>query len=355
MFEVVRRLDRRRFDVRVCALRGGAVADWLTAASVPTTALDVRGKWDLAKLAKLIGLLRSWRPDILHTHLFHADLVGRIAAAWVGVPQVIHTIQTAERRFRPWQFAFARLAAGGCDTMIAVSPSARDFHARKSGLPLHRYEVIPNGLDAAAYGRDPEARRRLREKWGLVEGEILAAFVGRLAPEKGLGTLLEAMRQLYQRGAAPRLLLAGEGSQRAMIEQFISHEPAGRCVRLLGFTSDVRGVLSAADFLVMPSRWEGFGLAAAEAMAAELPVLASHVEGLKDVVEDGRTGLLLPKNDPTAWADAIACLKEDSALRRRLGAAGRRRVKERFNISDIVAAHEALYLHVASLRRQRLD
>jgi len=347
VYELARRLDRRRFDVRVISLRGGVVADWLTEAGVDVRILGVRGKWDVMKLRKLVGLLRRDRIDVLHTHLFHADLAGR-AAAWVAcVPHVVHTVHTAEARFRPWQFAFARLAASACERIVAVSRSARDHHARRAGLPPGRYTIIPNGVDAGDYALDKEARRRLRREWGIAPQEVVAAFVGRLAEEKGLDTLLAAMRLLHRRGEDIFLVIAGDGPWRGLLERSIAADAIGERVRLLGFTADVRGVLSAADIFLMPSRWEGFALAAAEAMAAGLPVIVTRIDGLSDLVVEGRTALVIDVGDAGALAEAIGCLCGDVALRKRLGEAGRRRVIERFAIKAMVAAHERLYLDVA--------
>jgi len=344
VYELATRLDRERFDVRVAGLRGGAVAERLRDAGVSVEVLDVRGKWDFLKLARLIDLLRAWRTEILHTHLFHADLAGRIAAAITGSVRLIHTVHIAEARFRPWQYAFARMTAHMCRAIIAVSPSVLEHHAARSGLPRARYVLIPNGIDLDAYSADPERRARLRAQWGVAESEALVAFVGRLDHQKGLDTLLNAMRILIGRGVAVKLVIAGEGPQRPLVDSFIADEAAGKNVRLLGFSDDVRGVLSAGDMLAIPSRWEGFGLAAGEAMAASLPVIATDVAGLRDVVIPERTGLLVQKENPDALAESIERLGGDGDLRRRMGKAGRNRVEEHFDIKAMVTAHENLYL-----------
>jgi glycosyltransferase involved in cell wall biosynthesis len=327
------------------------VADWLCQASVPTTVLGVRNMFDALKLSRLVGMLRDRRIDILHTHLFHADLAGRLAAYLAGAHHVVHTIHTAEKRFRPWQFAFARMAASMCDRMVAVSPSARDYHARASGLPLSRYTVIFNGIDTVAYQRDQQARQKYRQLWGVLPEEVLVAFVGRLSHEKGLETLLEAMCLLAGLPRPPKLVIAGQGPRRKLIESFVASQPAGRLIRLLGHVSDVRGVLSAADIFAMPSRWEGFGLAAAEAMAASLPVVASQVEGLKDLLVDGQTALLVDMDDAESLAARIARLSQDAAMRESLGQMGRQRVIHHFSIAANVAAHQSLYLELVASRR----
>ncbi len=347
VYELARRLDRGRFDVQVAALRGGAVADWLVEAGVPVTVLDLRGRWDAGKLLALADLLCG-RVDLLHTHLFHADLVGRIAAAWAGVPHLVHTVHTAEGRFRPWQFAWARLMAGRCDRIVCVSASVRDFHARRSGLPPARYTVIPNGIDAESFARDEQARRRLREQWGLSSGQVLLAYVGRLDYEKGTDVLLSAASHLAARGSPIHLVIAGDGPQRRQVENFIAHGEGGRQCRYLGHVQDVRGVLSAADLLVMPSRWEGFGLAAAEAMACGLAVIASDVPALRELVTQGRTGLLVEPGEVVPLAEAIVHLSANAAARATMGQAGRRHVTQKYPLAAMIQAHERLYLEVAA-------
>ncbi len=343
VFELARRLDRERFEVEVAALRGGAVAGWLEQEGIPVTVLNVRGKWDLGKINTLADLLKDREFDILHTHLFHADFVGRLAAARARTPHLVHTVHIAEQRFRPWQFAFARWTRQRCQKIIAVSESARDHHAAKAHLSLESYQVIHNGIDIAAYSLDESARVQLRNEWNVTDDEVLVAFVGRLDHQKGLDVLLEAFKRLHQQGCSPRLVVAGDGPQRDMLECFIATEPAGQNIIPLGYTNDVRGVLSAADILAMPSRWEGFGLAAAEAMAAGLPVVATSVPGLKDVCVDEQTALLVQPDDSDALARKIGQLTADAELRDRLGQAGRQRVEQMFDISKMVAAHEQLY------------
>ena len=342
VYELSRRLGGRRFAVQVAALRGGVFADRLTEAGVKVTVLGVRGKWDLPKLAGLAGMLRRERIDILHTHLFHADLAGRAASYFAGTPHLVHTVRTAEARFRPWQFAFARLLARRCERIVCVSPSVRSHHARKSGLPASRYTVIPNGVDVSSFGRDQEARDRLRQQWGIEPGRVLGAYVGRLSHEKGIDTLLAAMRTLAASGKAADLVIAGDGPLGATVRQFVSSGQGERRVRWLGFVPDVRGVLSAADFLVMPSRWEGCPVALVEAMAAGLPAVASRVAGVVDLAVEGRTALLVPPEDPTALGEAMRRLIDDAGLRARLGAAASQRAGE-FSIEATVAAHEHLY------------
>jgi glycosyltransferase involved in cell wall biosynthesis len=348
VYELARRLDRDRFDVQVASLRGGAVADWIREAGVKVTSFDIRGRWDVLAMRKLTRLLRRQRIDLLHTHLFHADLAGRPAARLAGVPRLVHTVHVVERRFRPWQFAYARLAAAWCDRVVCVSDSVRRFHALRSGLPDWHYTVIPNGIDADAYAPDADLRSAFRRRWGIPTDEVLLAFVGRLDRQKGIDTLLAALSHMGARGRPVSVVIAGDGPKRFIVENFIAHGEGGGFTRWLGLVRDVRSVLAAADIFVMPSRWEGFGLAAAEAMAAGLPVIASDLQPLRELITHRRTGLLVERSSTIALTTAIEELLTDSELRRRLGSAARSMACRRFSIDANVADHERLYVEVAS-------
>ncbi len=344
--ELARRLDRSRFDVRVVAFRGGALADWLERQDIPVTVLDAGRKWRLFKVPMLTALLRRERIDLVHSHLFRADLAGRPAAHLAAVPHVVHTARAGEGRFRPWQFAYARFLSGYCDRIVCVSESALRHHKARSGLPHHIYTVIPNGIDAAAYAGDDQSRRELRSRWRIGTDQMVAAYVGRLGAEKGIDILLAAISHLGARGSPVNAVIAGDGKKRHLVENFIAHGEGGNRCRLLGFVDDVAALLAAVDMLVMPSRWEGWPLAVGEAMAAGLPVIGTDLPGVRELVVDGRTGVLIERENVVALSDAIMRLAGDADLRAQLGQAGRKRICEEFPIGATVAAHERLYEQV---------
>ncbi len=352
LYDLVTRMDRQRFEVEVFALRDGPMSARLAAAGIAATVLHLRGKWDFMKLPRLIKPLRDGHFDLLHTHLFHADLAGRPAAKAAGVPHLVHTVWTAEGRFRPWQFAYARLLKQSCDRVICVSQSVRDHHAGKSKLPDDAYIVIPWGVDVQKFRHDEASRQHLRSAWQLADDEVLLAFVGRLEFYKGVETLLAALGQLASGGRGVRAVIAGDGPRRHAVEEFIAHGPGGGLVRMLGMVADVPAVLSAADVYVMPSLWEGWPLALGEAMSASLPAIGADVPGIRDLIVPQQTGLLVERQDAGALASAIGLLVADGPMRARLGAAGRRRIVDQFTIEQTVAAHERLYDEVAGYRRR---
>ncbi len=347
VYELATRLDREKFDVQVVALRGGAVADWLTQAGVKVTLLNVRNKANFFKLFRLAGLFRREKFDIIHTHLFHADLVAQLSAKFAGKQKFIHTVHIAEKRYRPWQFAWYHHAGKRTEKIIAVSQDASLHHASMSRLPMEKYIVIPNGVDVDAYSRNNSARAILRSDWGISDEEVLPVFLGRLDHQKGLDVLLESLKLLHKRGISQPIVIAGDGPERAMLEKFIREEPAGANVRYLGFRRDVREILSAADMLVMPSRWEGLPVTALEALAAGLPIIGTDAPGLREVMlNNNEVGLLISSEDAPALAEAMCRLIEDENLRVTMGAAGLVRVRENFSIEQTITEHEKLYENI---------
>ena len=357
--DIAARLDRDRFDVSVITLRGGPLAESLELASVPVSVLNMRGVFAPVRLGRLAGLLRDCHPDLVHTHGFRADLAGRPAARLAAVPNLVHTVHEAEGRFRPWQFAYARFLSGYCDRIICVSPSVQEYHCGRSGLPASMYSVIPSGIDVDAFAPDGDARRRLRKQWGVDDSQPVVAYVGRLDRQGGIETLLSAFSHLAARGHAMDIVIAGAGSGRRIIENFIRHGEGGSRCRLLGFVDDVRAVLSAVDIFTTASNSEGHPLSPTEAMAAGLPVVATKAPGLRDIVIDGVTGLLAAPRDVFGLAERIERLGDDLELRKQLGRYGRRRVIAQYPVSTMIQAIETLYTDVVtetiSRRPKRID
>ncbi|NLF32066.1 MAG: glycosyltransferase [Planctomycetes bacterium] len=345
VYELATRLPRGRFAVEVVALRGGAVAEALAAAGVPVHVIGVRGKLDLLRWRPLVRTLAAGRFDVLHTHLFHAGLLGAAAGRRAGIGRWVHSEHVVERRFRPWRFRWAARAGRRADRIVCVSQGVRADHQRRTGLDDGRYTVIHNGVDAARYASGGAGRAAWRGRWGLGDRDVAAVFVGRLDRQKGIAVLLAAFDLAAAEHGSLHMVLAGDGPQRAAVERWRAGSPAGGRVHLLGHVDDVPGVLAGGDLFVQPSLWEGFCLAAAEAMAAGLPVAATDVPGLNEVVA-ADTALLCPPGQAGALAAALAALAASADLRRRLGAAGRARVEARFTLDRFVGAHADLYEQV---------
>ena len=331
-------LSRERFDVHVACLAPiGPVGREIEALGLPVYGLGAAGPWDLGVFFRLKRLLGQLRPDILHAALVHANFAGRIVGRFSGISPVVASVHTAERgvAWHHWiERWFHRLSA----MTICISPSVRDHVIDRSRVPSERLKVIPSGIRTDVFS---QARPLPNEKLGLDPSKTTLIFVGRLDPVKGVDVLLDALKVLGRTDW--QLLIVGNGPRRAAWESQAEAANLATAVTFLGMRRDVPALLKSADMLVMPSYWEGFGLSAAEAMAAGLPVIGTQVEGLCDVVEDGLTGILVKPGDSAQLAQAIARLLDDPAARNAMGRAGRDRTTQHFTIERMITDYERTY------------
>ena len=201
--------------------------------------------------------------------------------------------------------------------------------------------MIPNGIDTTSFTPRPDSRRDSRRELGLPEDAWVVGTVGRLAPEKDQALLVKAMAPLL--GERRRLVIVGEGPERDALSAVIQEAHAESYVRLTGARSDVARLLSAFDAFALPSRTEGLPLVLLEAMASELPVVATSVGGIPDLVVPGVTGLLVPPSDVAAMRAALLSLAESPALAHKLGGAARQRVLALHSVDVMANAYGQLY------------
>ena len=319
------------------------LTDDLPAHGVTVMRLKMRWKGDLLRLSALARLLRQARPHILHTHLWHADLAAKamLPAIWRRRPALLSTIHIADRRPIHWRFAIDRLTQPWVDQIVSVSPSVMDFYRRRVGAAAHKCVVVPNGINVAAYQALPD-RRQARARCGAASAEPVIGTIARLDPQKGLPVLLQAFGILARRCPRAALLIAGAGPDREALEALAVRLGLANRVHMLGFQQDVRPVLAALDVFVLPSRWEGFGLATLEAMAAGLAVVVTDVPGSRDLVEHEQTGLVVPPNDPLALGRAIIRCLTQTDIRVRMGQRAQTTASS-FSVQKMVDRYEQLY------------
>jgi len=327
------------FEVRVASLAGeGPVAAQLRAAGIRVDCLGARGVWDLRVFVRLGRLIATYRPELLHSHLVHANVTGRLVGRLLGVGAIVGTVHTAEGAKR-WHLHLENLTCRLSEATVCVSSSVRDHMIVEAGLPASRLRVASNGIDWARFA---QSERADLGELGLEVGRQTVIWVGRLDPVKRVDVLLRALRGLADERAV-QLLIVGDGPERGRLEGLVGQLSLAERVCFCGMRQDVAALLGAADVFVQPSEWEGLPLAALEAMAAGLPVVASRTAGLVDVVADQVTGLLTPVGDAQALGAALGKVLDDAGWARRLGQAGRERVREQFSLEAMVARHVDLY------------
>lgn len=359
-----RRLDRERFEpllVHGSLAPGEASLAELAAEEgapelfLPELQQPLDPRRDARALARLIGLMRAFRPDVIHTHTAKAGFLGRAAALTLRPrPAIVHTYHghVLEGYFgRAKSGVYLRLEralARVSDSLIGVSEATVDDLVRLGVAPRERFEVLRVGLDLAPLAEpDRGAGRALRADLGIEPGDVLAVFVGRLAPIKRLDLLLEALA--LARASAPglRLAIAGDGEIRPALERQAAEAGIAGSVSFLGYRRELAPLFAAADLAVLSSDNEGTPVSLIEAAAAGLPAVATEVGGVAEAVgEDG--ALLVPAGDVRALAAALARIAADPELRARLGAAARRTALERFGAGRLLAETEALYRELAA-------
>jgi glycosyltransferase involved in cell wall biosynthesis len=274
--------------------------------------------------------LAAVRPDLVHTHLGYADLVGGLAARSLGLPVVstVHAIEwerdTVRDRTKSRLMALARRH---CATrVLAVSEHARQAYVATGWDTAERIHTVRSGV---LTGPRPGSGRAVRAELGLAPDDLVLAMVSAMRSEKGHAVALEAVRRLVARVPRVRLVVAGDGPTAAEVSRMAA--PLGDAVVLTGYRDDVMELLDATDVLIHPSRTEAFPTALLEAMAARVPVVATAVGGIPEIVADHQTGLLVDAPpDAGRFVDAVLTLAADADLRRRLGEAGRRRFEDEF-------------------------
>jgi glycosyltransferase involved in cell wall biosynthesis len=303
--------------------------------------VPMRGDGDAFAVTRLARRLRTARPDVVHLHTGRAAWLGGLAARMAAVPAIV--TRRMDRPIRAgWrtQLIYQRLSRRAA----AISPAVVERLAA-GGVPRARIALVPSAVDPARV-RAHRAREEMRAAEGVSAGDAVLLTLSALVRRKALDVLLDALSALAGHGLRPRLWLAGDGPERTALVAQTERLGLGAQVRFLGERYDVGDLLAACDIAVLPSRREGLGVAALEAMAAARPVVASAVGGLADAVIDDRTGLLVPPDDAGALSTALARLLRDDALRARLGAAGPARVAEGFLPEQMVDAYERLYREV---------
>jgi glycosyltransferase involved in cell wall biosynthesis len=332
----------------------GVMAERIERLGVPTHALELRRYPSPSRFGALVRMVRRFRPDVVQTWMYHADLLGGLAAKVAGRAKIVWGIHNSDldatqtRRATRWTVAAcARLSHAIPDAILCVSRAARDFHVR-ARYAADKFEVIPNGFDLAAYRPDPAVRLEVRSELGAEDGAVLIGLVARVDPQKDHTTLIRAASRMAVRVPEARFVLCGEGATEgnaALAAALDEHRVRDRFL-LLGRRSDMPRVMAALDIATLSSAYgEAFPLAIGEAMACGIPCVVTNVGDSAFLV--GQAGRVVPPRRHEQLADALQAMVALGAEgRRALGLAGRARVEEHFSLPVIAARYAALYRRV---------
>ena len=319
---------------------------------LPSLQREISPTADVATVRALRRIVRTRRPDVLHTHTAKAGTTGRIAAVAAGGRRpraIVHTyhghVLTGyfdTRRERVYR-GIERVLSHTSGALIAVSAEVRDDLVQLKIAPLEKFTVIPYGFDFnRRLGSSPLSRHAKRADLGVGEQSFVVGWAGRLTEIKRPFDLIRAISAVD----AAILVLAGDGELRNSAEALAKELGVANRVRFLGYVSDMGSWYSAFDAFLLVSENEGTPVVAIEALAAGVPVVATDAGGTRTVVDDGETGFVLPVGDIPGLASALARLRDHEELRTRFAAAGRTRMRERFSVDRMVDDVDALYAKV---------
>lgn len=320
---------------------------------VPDLVRPVAPFKDCRALLRLCQLFRARQYDIVHTHSTKAGLLGRLAAWWVGVPVVIHTFHgvpfemNGDLKSR-FYIAVERLLGSITHCFVCVGEVLRQEILVWKIAPDTKLTTIYSGIDFSSYvPRRPALE--LKQELGLEKAWPIIGCIGRLSEQKAQHYLIEALALLADKYPHLALLLVGDGELRPLLESKLQTLGLAGKVSLLGERNDIADLLNVFDIYAMSSRWEGVGRALTEAMYWRLPVAATSVNGVTELIRHEATGLLVPPCDPAALAAAIDHLASDPALAKRLGLNARQKVEEMMDGQQMVLAIEELYQKFTAL------
>ncbi|MFZ2088323.1 MAG: glycosyltransferase [Desulfobaccales bacterium] len=350
--QLVKYGQTQRFEPEVVTLHGyGHYWDVLRSWGVPVHSLVPQG---FARAAipfiflKLFMLLARKRYDVVHTHLIGANVLTAPLAALYRVPVRFTHDQTMDdvRDYSLVHRWLDGLANRFNHHVIAVSSSIRTFLCRKEKISPQKISVIYNSVDLNRFSpsADPEAQERARRKFGLPPEALIVGGVGRLHYQKNFPLFLEVAAQVCARLPQAMFVIAGEGPERDALAEMSRKLGIDQRVRFLGFIKDMPALYQCLDLLLLTSHFEGTPLTVLEAMAMGVPVVASQVDGVAEVLEHDRDGLLAPPGRGEVFVDQVCGMLQDRSLRQRLSRAGQAKARRHYSAEAMVRQVEALYL-----------
>jgi len=341
--DLVKHLPRDEFDVRIlCLTQKGDLAVEVESIGIPVSVLHVPHKFGFEGYKKVYRALSDGGFDILHCHLLSSCWYG-LPAGWLArVPVRIAHLQNCHWRMGLKSRLWDRLAFQFGNVAFGCSQAVLRFYQERMWYPPSKLHLVYNAVDVHRFEQLPE-KTAVRRELELAEHDIIVTTVASLTPQKGHEYLLQAVKEIVMRHRNIKFVFVGAGGLRTALETRVRTLGIEPWVRFLGKRTDVPEILGASDMFVLPSLWEGFGLVLVEAGLARLPVVASRIDGIGEIVWAGRNGLLVPPKDVSALVEACLKLIEDPQLREQMGEEGKAIALERFDIRQIASRVTDLY------------
>lgn len=337
----LKNLDKKRFEVVYVSLGRDSLSKELEG---HVSSVEILVGWRGSLFLSALGVYRAlkmYNPDVIHTHGLRANLAGRLAGRAKGVP-VVTTVHSAISRDYAnalkqfWAPRIDNLTLSLTDRFIVVSEAIKEDLVNR-GMPPENISIVYNGVDIPGE-RPPSSDGRTRI--GLYAEQFVVGTVARLEPNKGIKYLIRAAKELKPKLANVKVVVIGAGRDRQELERESERLGLTDIIDFLGFREDARSLMTSFDVFTLPSLMEGFALVVIEAMAAGIPVVASKVGGVPEIIQDGRNGLLVEPGDPRSLAEAIFKLQESPDLRSMIVAEAYKDFNDRFTTERFVTETE---------------
>lgn len=360
-------MDKSRYEVQLACAPGGPLLDLVTAHGMKVVPLrnlvqPVEPLKDFRALVELLSFLRSNPFQIVHTHNSKAGFIGRLAARLAGADVIIHTVHgfafhSQEPFWRQVLFRnLERLAARWCDKMIFISQPLIDWALEQRICSEEKTTKIYSGIDLNLFQPvDEQTKERHREKWNLDPHDAVIGIVSKLWEGKGHHVLISAFKKIKQELKNVRLVIVGEGYLHDQLISQVKGLGLEDSVIFTGFMEDVPEIISTFDVAVLPSFFEGMGRVLLEAMAMGIPVVASRVGGIPDLVDHEKNGLLVEPGDVDGLAASLMQILKDMRLAQSLGTAGQRKISEKFSAERMVRAIDEVYQEILTQKGVRIE
>ena len=345
---LLKNIDKTRIAPVVCCLNWkGVWAREVEDAGVEVIELNKRGKFDLIAFLKLIKIIKNGKFDIVNTHLWAADVIGRMAAMFVGTKVIVSTAQNVDIWKKSWHKNVDKLLSYRTNQVIAVSGAVKEYYHNQVGIPLKKISYIPNAIETERF-EDAKSGEYIYKVSGFSANDFILACVGRLTEQKGQKYLLVSLSLLKPRYPNIKILFVGYGEDEKKLKELANKLGVQDSVRFMGYRNDIPQILSISSGLVLPSLYEGLPLCVLEAMAAGKPVIATDAGGTKEVIVNDKTGFLVPYENSEKLSAAIEKLFNLPDQGKKMGEKAREVVNVDYSIRSVADQTAELFCNLVS-------
>ena len=342
--------DKSKFEYKVFSLLGsGILTEECRKIGIEAKTFGVRNLLKFSNLISLIKAINRGKFHLIHSYGLRADLVARIFTKKrkTGYPILVSGIRSIDPQRKKIHIFLDRLTSRRVSLFISNSEAGRQVRIRREKFPAEKIVTIHNGIPISL--KHPiERRSEIRKKFNFSEEEILIGHISNIREAKGHADILQAIKSLVREFPNLRFIFAGRDDSKGKIPNLVKELNISEFVRLLGFVSDPEEILCAIDIFILPSHWEGFPASILEAMLYSLPIVASNIGGIPEMIKDRFNGILIPPKSPYHLAEAIKKILLDKDLALKIKQNARKTVEEKFNVAGMTNLIEKYYLELLS-------